>query len=185
MLPTPLPDLPGYGVTPDGRIWSCWSRGRAATQTDAWVVRRTWVHRDGYVLVSLKVNTKTRTYKVHRLVAGLFLGPGAPGAEVNHKDRNKQNNAVSNLEWVSRRENILHSYRDPERTRIRGERSGRTPLTETQVEDILHRCSAGVEPHHVIARNYGVSVGCVRGIHSGNRWPHVFARVRGPKMGCS
>lgn len=55
---------------------------------------------------------------VHRLVARVFLGspPSQCQRFVNHKDRNKSNNHISNLEYVTQSENILHSYRtNPDR----------------------------------------------------------------------
>lgn len=51
-----------------------------------------------------------RHKKVHRLVAEAFI-PNPDGLpEVNHKDGNKSNNAVENLEWVSHSKNVLHSF---------------------------------------------------------------------------
>lgn len=47
---------------------------------------------------------------VHRLVANTFLGNAPCGHEVNHKDGNKQNNCVENLEWVTKSENQRHRY---------------------------------------------------------------------------
>ena len=50
-------------------------------------------------------------HAIHRLVALAFFGPRLPGYEVNHKDGNKRNNSVDNLEYVTRSENHLHAYR--------------------------------------------------------------------------
>ena len=65
----------------------------------------------GYPTVWLSRDAKARAFSVHRLVAIAFLDRDASRAEVNHKDGDKTNNAASNLEWVSRGENVTHAYR--------------------------------------------------------------------------
>lgn len=55
----------------------------------------------GYSFVVLSKNGKTKGYKVHRLVAETFLKNEKNYKCVNHKDENKQNNNVENLEWCS------------------------------------------------------------------------------------
>lgn len=64
-------------------------------------------HRNGYLCVTLY---HKNVVLVHRLVALAFLGVGNNGLEVNHKDGNKQNNNVENLEWVTKSENQKHRY---------------------------------------------------------------------------
>lgn len=67
----------------------------------------------GYLVVSLydKQTHMRRTVRVHRLVAEAFIVNPEGKEDVNHIDGNKANNAVENLEWVTRSENILHRYR--------------------------------------------------------------------------
>ena len=54
---------------------------------------------------------KRQKASVHRLVAEAFLGPPAPGLEVNHIDGDKANNCVTNLEWITHSQNQRHAYR--------------------------------------------------------------------------
>ena len=63
----------------------------------------------GYVKADLWVEGKRTQTSVHRLVALTFLPPSHDGMEVNHKDGDKTNNYVSNLEWVTKSENEKHS----------------------------------------------------------------------------
>lgn len=63
-----------------------------------------------YLLVGLSVNGKCKGCLVHRLVAMAFIPNLNNLPEVNHKDKNKQNNVVTNLEWCTRRENLEDSY---------------------------------------------------------------------------
>jgi len=68
----------------------------------------------GYLMVEVRcVSGKSRSIKLHRIVAWMFV-PGYDELhnEVNHKDGNKLNNHVNNLEWTTHLENIRHAYRN-------------------------------------------------------------------------
>ena len=65
-----------------------------------------------FTIVLQGKNKPTKTDRIHRLVAKLFLENPNNYPEVNHKDMNKQNNAVSNLEWVSRKQNVSHAVKN-------------------------------------------------------------------------
>ena len=64
---------------------------------------------NGYNMVVLTVNGKKLYPMVHRLVAKAFIPNPKNLREVNHIDGNKLNNAASNLEWVTTRENQIHA----------------------------------------------------------------------------
>ena len=66
------------------------------------------VNKKGYVRVGLTKNGKTKEYLVHRLVCETFLDNPNNYPQVNHKDGNKQNNNLNNLEWCTSQENIVH-----------------------------------------------------------------------------
>ena len=63
----------------------------------------------GYERVCLFKTNREKRYKVHRLVAITFIPNPANKAQVNHKDGNKRNNRVENLEWATNEENMHHS----------------------------------------------------------------------------
>ena len=65
----------------------------------------------GYYKIDLRKNNTRKIKPIHKLVAQHFIDNPENKPEVNHKDGNKLNNRVENLEWVTRSENIKHSYK--------------------------------------------------------------------------
>ena len=70
--------------------------------------------KDGYVQVLLYKNGKSSIYKIHRLVAFMFIKNDDMINKkcINHKDKNKQNNNVKNLEWCTHEYNINYGNRN-------------------------------------------------------------------------
>ena len=85
----------------DGKVVSC-KTGRAYTWTD---------NGNGYKKVAVGFNGKTKNKYIHRLVAECFLPNPNNLSQVNHKDGDKENNTVENLEWVSNSCNIRHAHK--------------------------------------------------------------------------
>lgn len=66
--------------------------------------------KNGYLRIGLNKRNKKYMFLIHRLIAESFIPNVNNYAEINHKDGNKSNNNVDNLEWCSRSYNIKHSY---------------------------------------------------------------------------
>ncbi len=73
---------------------------------------RTYLSNRGYQCVHLYKNSKCYRFQIHRLLAELFIPNPSNKAEVNHIDGNPLNNNLSNLEWVTHQENIVHAYKN-------------------------------------------------------------------------
>ena len=85
-------------------------------------LKKFWIDRDGYLKTNLSINNKKTQYFVHRLVAENFLNKNRykfykdeekiniDELTVNHKDGNKQNNKIENLEWCTNRYNVKYYY---------------------------------------------------------------------------
>lgn len=84
-----IPNFPNYYACSNGEIWS--------EKTKRFLKKN--VTKNGYFRVGLTVNSITRQHLVHRLIAIAFLENPLNYPVVNHKDENKQNNNLENLEW--------------------------------------------------------------------------------------
>lgn len=67
--------------------------------------------RNGYYSIMLHKDGKSRRFLVHRLVAWAFIPNPNGKPDINHKDGNRKNPVVTNLEWCTQGENILHASR--------------------------------------------------------------------------
>ena len=65
---------------------------------------------NGYLWIQFSINNKKKNYYVHQLVAQTFIENPFNKKFVNHKDKNKENNNINNLEWVTTSENMIHCY---------------------------------------------------------------------------
>lgn len=75
-------------------------------------MRKPYDKENGYKAVMLKIGDSKRSYLIHRLVAECFLPNPNNYRCVNHKDGNKTNNTVNNLEWCTHTENMIHAYKN-------------------------------------------------------------------------
>lgn len=73
-------------------------------------IRKLSFTHDGYAKIRLQHNNRDITTRIHRLVANAFIDNPDNKSTVNHKDGNKLNNYVGNLEWATRHEQTQHSY---------------------------------------------------------------------------
>ena len=86
---------------------STWGRVRSISTSTAKILKPYKNHK-GYFKVGLMKDGRSNKHRVNRLVAQAFIPNWGNLPEVNHKDGNKANNSVTNLEWVSGRENRLY-----------------------------------------------------------------------------
>lgn len=93
-----VPSYPKYHVTKEGNIRS-WRKPSVG-----------WLAKTGYYQVYVPGGKTNKKELVHRMVAEAFLGPCPKGITVNHKDGNRANNIVTNLEYVTQGQNIKHAY---------------------------------------------------------------------------
>ena len=129
-------------------------------------IMRLKTHEDGYLRINLSSDGTQRTFTIHSIVARVFIGPRPVDKEINHKDGNKANNDVSNIEYVTNQENVDHAVMMG--LHVRGEAVGGSKLTESDVLDIW--ASLGSEPRKAIAKRHNVSVRHVGHIATREKW---------------
>ena len=134
---------------------------------------------EGYPCVRLRdrLHRRVKMPRAHRLVALAFLGPQPIGMEVNHIDGNKLNPHVTNLEWVTSRQNKQHAWRLGLRNRSHlplnyGEKNGASRLTETSIRLIHMQHQQGVSLRR-LAREFKVDRNTIRKVTRGITWKHI------------
>lgn len=134
----------------------------------------------GYLEAQIYVNGKQRKIGVHRLVAVAFIENPEQKPEVNHIDGVKINNHVSNLEWVTREENMQHASRMGLRPRLKGELNGCNKITEKDAEFICICLVQGMHPKQ-IHKLFGYSIYISSDIARKKTWTHVSEKFHIPK----
>lgn len=105
-----VPDFPHYFVDEQGNVYSDFNKNL--------VKIKPWLDSKGnYLQVGLMKDGKRHRLLVHRLVAITFVPNPQNLPEVNHKDKDKTNCCVENLEWCTRKENLYDSYGTMSQTR--------------------------------------------------------------------
>lgn len=86
-----------------------------------------------------KLSLKGKPFRVHRLVAQAFIPNTDPAKKcVNHKDGNKRNNCVENLEWVTDAENMLHYHKLRREQGHTRQRRIALAITDTETDETLY-----------------------------------------------
>ncbi len=91
---------PNYAVSKDGRVLSI-RRRKVLTPKQNW---------DGYQRVQLWDRGKCEFVSIHRLIAEAFLSNPEKKPLINHKNGDKSDNRIENLEWCTQQENIAHAW---------------------------------------------------------------------------
>lgn len=134
------------------------------------IIMKTRYDRQGYEVLVLHSNSGPVNKSVHRLVATCFIDNPLNLPQVNHKDGNKSNNTVSNLEWVNASSNNKHAF--DLGLRKSGEKHHKAKLTEADVKDIRQLLIQGV-PQRAIAKYFPVGRTTIAKIASNQIWKQL------------
>lgn len=129
----------------------------------------------GYFRVILYKDRKAIAKTIHRLVATAFLSNPDNLPQINHKDGNKENNHVSNLEWCTSSYNIRHAFR-------MGLSKSHTPkgadhplskLTDEKVVEMRRLRTEKKLTQKELSEIFGVSPGVVQAVVNRKAWKHI------------
>lgn len=120
----------------------------------------------------LAVGLKHHSYTVHRLIAKTFL-PNPKNLEfVNHKDGNKHNNNVENLEWCTRQENETHAFATGLKNST-GEHNTMAKLTDKQAKYIKFQEDRSYDNKLALCAVFNVHRATIERIWNNKIWKHV------------
>lgn len=125
-----------------------------------------------YTQVQLYKNKIRSTPYVHRLVLESFVGKMPEGNQGNHIDGNKDNNCLSNLEYVTPSENIKHSFRIGLNVHTYGSKHPMTILKDIDVLSIREHFSNGIKQNK-IAKIFNVTPSTINAIIHRKVWKHI------------
>jgi hypothetical protein len=121
----------------------------------------------GYYTCNLWKENKYKTKYIHRLIAEYFIDDKFIHLQVNHKDGNKLNNDISNLEWVTNKENISHSILN-----------GLTPLNEyrasTKLSNVeIKQIRESKDSQRILAKKFNCSQGYISEIKNNRKRKYI------------
>lgn len=162
-----------YAVTINGQIWAYPKGGYAsAGRWKEGRFLRGWKIGNGYLVVSLYKNGKNNKFLVHRLVAETFIKNPNNYKEVNHLNGNRLDNSVSNLEWVSSKQNKKHAWNSGLYTH-KGENHYLTKFTEDDIREIRNSYKQGNISQYKLAKIYKVNQMTINCIVRYKTWKHI------------
>ena len=139
------------------------------------VLKSRFTDERGYLRTGFYQNGKTKIMTIHRCVALTFIPNPENKPEVNHKDGEKLNNHISNLEWVTTQENIAHAIRNGlfhDGSHSRGELNIKSKLNKNKVLDIRAKHKLGVSAKD-ISKEYNICLSTTYRIITGKYWKHI------------
>lgn len=124
--------------------------------------------RNGYMNIKLYKDFKQRNLLLHRVIAIAFIPNPNNLKTVNHKDSNRANNVLENLEWLTQSNNVIHGYINGLHC-TKGVKNGNSKLTVKKVLAIREDKRSYPE----IAIDYGIAPTTVGNIKNRYIWKHI------------
>jgi hypothetical protein len=177
-VPTGFKEIPGYDrryfINQEGQVWSAFKQGLMSLQTDE-------SHPYPWVLLRENGRSQPRTIYYLMRLAWMPKAPGSIGRKkgewcVNHRDGNKLNNNIENLEWVTMEGNARHAWENG--LQAFGEAKKNAIFNSRQVTMIRLRVKHG-ESAYALSKELNVSHGTIKKICRFDSWKHQDQNLNG------
>lgn len=129
-------------------------------------------HKDNYLSIRMCHNYKVNIFRIHNLVAKAFIGERPENYVVNHKDGDKANNKLENLEYLSRSQNAYHAVKMNRWPDCRGSKHYASRFKDEDIKNIRDLYKKG-EKQKSIAIKFNTNQCYISQIVNNKRWSHV------------
>jgi hypothetical protein len=165
--------MPYYVISNYGRLYNYYTQRFITPAIDS----------KGYLYANLRGrDEKGHACRIHRMLMTTFNPcPYCEELLINHKDGNKLNNSLSNLEWCDYSYNSLEAYRIGLNRNLKGEERSNATLTNNQAELICQAMTNPCRKLTDIALEFNVPVQILYNINTGRAWKHIADKYTFPK----
>jgi hypothetical protein len=160
---TTIEGYENYAVDEQGNVFSLPKKTRKGIR-----ILKSNISKNGYPMLDLCKNGSIKRFLVHRLIAKTLLPNPNNKEQVNHKNGNKLDNRLENLEWNTRSENQKHAIQIGLRT-TNGEKNSQSKVTEKDVLYIRKSKDKG----SILAKKFNISHSTICDIRKGRSWTHI------------
>lgn len=175
-----IPNYSGYQVSNLGKIKSLdrfvpvTRHGKTFMRFYKGRIKKPKIDGLGYYFTDLWFFSKCKFLKISRLVLSVWTNIDYDSnKQTNHKDGNKANNNINNLEWVTASENSLHAVKNKLRIALKGSKHYKAKFLEKDIIIIRKKFKGNRGDYAKIASEYDVSYGTIYDIIKNNTWRSV------------
>lgn len=156
--------IPGYE-------WKYWVSNTGLIKNKDRVLKLDFSNR--YARVDMYENNKRIKVCVHKTVMQEFFGKCPEGLQINHKNGDRKDNSINNLEYVTPSENIKHSFALGMSKGPRSEKCWKVKLNKDLVIEIREKYATGKYLQKELAVIYGVTAGAIGPIIRKQNWKNI------------
>lgn len=171
ILIRPIPNYRHYLVSTNGSVWQTRFINGKTNKLLKTPIKLKPKFRQGYPAVALWKRGARKDFNVHTLILETFVCPRPKWRQARHKDGDRRNCRLSNLEWTTAAQNSHDKYKHG--TMTFGSKSGTSHLTDDDAIEI-RRLSQNGWSTDILATHYRIHPATARRIISGFRWRHLL-----------